>query len=55
MSITVPVYECGVCFDTVFVTMICEPCSEEMGDYLSNVERNSPIVCLKHCPHGDVW
>jgi hypothetical protein len=51
---SIPVYECGICFDTVFVTMICETCSKELGDYLSD-EGNSPIVCLKHCDHSDIW
>lgn len=54
MAVAVPVYECGVCFETVFITMICEPCSDEMGDYLQS-EGNSPIVCLKHCKHSDIW
>jgi hypothetical protein len=55
MAMAVSVYECGICFDIVFVTMICEICSDEMGDYLETVERNSPIVCLRHCKHGDIW
>ena len=54
MAATISVYECGICFDAVFVTMICQPCTDEMGDYLSD-EGNSPIVCLQHCKHGDVW